>query len=282
MSHIKNVRRHVFFGLIGSVVAVLAAAGVALAAGDSAQVTDPGFGDPVMYAASADGVYTQRIDASSAAEAALPQLPGLDVKSVAVGSGPQTSATPGKWFSMTFRVTSVDNGGALRPLWEGNLAQGVAADDLASTIDNSSGIVGSDFTAVLPDGATVSLGGGAGNVRTNQVFDVSMMGSTDSERVAAATNIVTKAGLVPISVDILHPKDAALSVIAKVPAGLRFTGLADLQMALTGTPAAYEGVYLEIQDAAGTRLAVVATAFRTGAGYNWSEAGQELGGPPHG
>ena len=107
----------------------------------------------------------------------------------------------------------------------------------------------------------------------------------DREIERTVTETLAGYGMAPVSIDVLHPLDTAVKVIATIDSADAMNGrLGELQTVLTGTPAQYEGVYLEVRLPDSSPIAVLATSFRTGRGSQWVRPDLEdsLGGPAHG
>ena len=92
----------------------------------------------------------------------------------------------------------------------------------------------------------------------------------DADVRADVTTLLGKYGLEPISIDVQHPLDIALKVVASAPSADVLAGrLADLHAELLGTPYRYEGVYLEVQVPDMGPIAAIASALRTGQTSQW-------------
>lgn len=271
----------------GVVIAACASVGIAYAAGeDPTPVTGTPVMSPYQYSATVDDSEKPLSpDAAPSLISAALALKGVqDVTSATIGDPTSVDARVGNWFYPIVKVSDADRGGGILPLWESELVQGVLADSLATTDDITSGIAGAEVTGVLPDGSKISLGGGASDIRAHQVFHRSGTDAELTKTQQLATQIVQKFGLTPLSVQVLQPKDDALYVVAQIPDGTTFSHLNDLQVALNGDPLQYEGIYLEIRNSAGLRVAVTNVDYRVGAGGQWIDPSVEgtIGGPPHG
>lgn len=102
------------------------------------------------------------------------------------------------------------------------------------------------------------------------------------KRVTAAA--LATYGATPVSIDVLHPLDHALKVVATVPTPEAMNGkLGQLQAALVGTPPQYEGVYLELRLFDGSTIATLWTTYRNVIGSQSIRPDLEaaLGGPAH-
>lgn len=163
---------------------------------------------------------------------------------------------------------TMDHGGWIRAFWEGSLLQGAIADGLASGSDTSTGVSGGTFVIHLPDGTSHDMMAGAGKVRAGQVF--SRLDAAGQDQAASDIQaVVASFGLRLVSTEFVTYRDDAVAVIADVPPGGSPHDFESLRQALTGNPASYEGVYLEIRDSSGVPIAISATAFRAGAGMQW-------------
>lgn len=161
-----------------------------------------------------------------------------------------------------------DKGGAIRAFWEGSLLQGAIAEDLATGSDTSTGVSSGVFAVHLQDGTVKELAAGAGKVVAGQVFarlDGAGQQRVSGEIVAVAASF----GLRVASTKFVSYRDDAVAIVAEVRPGGSLRDFESLRVALTGSPARYEGVYLEVRDSSGTPIAISATAFRSGAGVLW-------------
>jgi hypothetical protein len=263
MSNDKTQRRLAALG-IAAVVAL--AGGAVWASANGAEEQTP----PVLatdYTQSRQAVP----QAASLDEAIALTLAGLDSEAFAearLGDAPGDQAHKGAWFYAT--LADADSPLPVS-LWEGDLATGAVADRLAKGADNLAEVVaGSSFYAT---GTREELGGGVGDVVPGQAF--SAAGLSDEAIIKSATDELAKAGLSATEVRVLRPLDAALLVRVKV-ADLAKTpvNLAELQQALMGSPARFEGIYLEISTDIGP-VAVSSLSLRTGAGRQWIASGFE-------
>ncbi|WP_372734415.1 hypothetical protein [Nocardioides sp.] len=212
-------------------------------------------------------------------------IAGLDPElfaAASVGETPssvQDSGGSGSWFYATLRETDSP---LPRSLWEADLAQGAVAERLAtSELDLSDVIVGSSFAAEDPGADPNLLRSGAGNVLSRQFF--SSRTQSDATVTDAVGDILADYGLEG-DVDVLRPLDVAVAVTVHVRSADDLRGrLGELQMEITGSPAQFEGVYLEIVAPSGP-LAILASSSRAGVGRQWFDPASEvaLGVPPHG
>lgn len=196
---------------------------------------------------------------------------------VSIGKPPTADDWQGNWLYATINVDSLTNAAYLPELWEADLLQGALAESMnAGQRDLANVVVGSTFTARLPDGSEATLGGGAGDVAAYQEFAA----PTDDNAVAQAQTVLSKFGLATIDVRVLHPLDSALYVVAQVKdVNTLANQLNVLQNDLLGSPLEFEGLYLEIRDSSGQPIVRSASAFRSGAGHIWAkpDLGVDLG-----
>jgi len=227
-------------------------------------------GDPVQYSSTVD-TSPPAPSAASDADIVQTELSKRPTGSAVLGaeiSRPEgTTATAGQ-LHLDLSATTLDGGGWIRSFWEGSLLQGAVADELATGLDTSTGVSGGTFVIHLPDGTSKELGAGAGKVRTRQIF--SRLDASGHEQASSnITAVLASFGLGSISTTFITYRDDAVAIVAQVPTGGSLHDFDSLRLALTGTPAQYEGVYLEVRDSSGSPIAISATAFRTGAGTLW-------------
>ena len=203
--------------------------------------------------------------------------------SATIGDDPTTGGAPGRWLLLTVRVESTQGAAAISARWQAELLLGAVAEEASAKGDSlATSIAGMQIEFLLPDGSTeLAPPRPLGNMASGQRF-VSVGSAADS--VKRAQDLLQKFGLAPLDVQVLHPLDDALVVSAIIPSPDALNGrLQELEAALSGDPYAYEGFYLEIHLPGGELIAVVAGAFRTGAGMQWIKDGLEgeLGGTIH-
>jgi hypothetical protein len=219
-------------------------------------------------------------------EALAQTVAGLSdaVRSATLGPAPNTpDATVGLWVHLE---TAGDGSDPVLPMeadWEASLLLGAMADRTTSDGYLSSVIKGLVIDDIASDGtATTAWQPTNNDIVAGQRFQPP---GDDPEIERMTTATLTQFGLEPVSITVLHPLDAALTVITILRSPEAMNGrLAELQTILTGTPIQYEGVYLEVRLPDGSPIAKLATAFRGGRGSQWERPELEdiLGGPPHG
>ena len=228
----------------------------------------PGY-DPLQYSRTVtDTTPTKVSNAEVAADMLQQRPPGSTVLGVKLtdnassgGSGRalQVDLSASTWSGST---------GPIRAFWEGSLVQGAVAEQLAVGEDTSTGLTGGAFVAHLPDGTVHAMEAGAGQVRKGQVFS-HLDAAGQKTAIAGMQKTLNSFGLDAVSISFYTYRDDAVEIICEVPAGGELTDFEQLRQALTGDPATYEGVYLEVRDSDGSPIIASATAFRTGAGSLW-------------
>lgn len=219
--------------------------------------------------------------ASPSPEEAIAQtLAGLSdvIRSAKVGPQPSDGSFPnGVWLHI--EVASEDQ---MEGQWEATMLAGAVADRTA----------GKGFLASVIKGYIVDYAPSDGSDPTGQpTNELDVAGErfqppgddNTIKRVTADT--LARFDARPVSIDVLHPFDAALKVVATIATPKAMNGrLAQLQTALIGTPTQYEGVYLEVRLPDGTPIAKLWTTYRNVVGSQWVRPDLEdiLGGPPHG
>lgn len=267
--------RPYMFLVAGVGLAVAGSVGIALAFGadsgsdSSAPVRQSAAPTPVAYT---DGRLAPTAGAALTPEGALRKavamLRSRRIVAARLGERPawaERVATPGPWVYMTVRADAAHGPLTIRPIWEADLAVGAARDDVAvngtGTIENAS------YALALPDGTVLAeAGGGMGNVVAGQRFsaeNAARVRPEIAERVATAD-------LRLVELDIRSGMQLAPAVVATTsdPAGF-VRRAAETVTAIFGAPGAYEGVYLEVRDTAGSPVFVEAASFRTGHGQRW-------------
>ena len=164
-----------------------------------------------------------------------------------------------------------------KALWEGNLLAGAVADEYAAR--GFGQIVGASATLVATDGREQPVGGGIGHVVPDQVFDdvpssiaatVARGGATAGLRNVAVSKVRGLQEALVVSATTDNPAQTAAALAQ--PGGLRSV--------LGGAPTRFEGVYLEVRNAAGDLVYITAAAPRAGASTFWIAPG--LGVAPRG
>jgi hypothetical protein len=162
-------------------------------------------------------------------------------------------------------------------LWQANLLAGAVVDEFR--VRGFGTIAEAHGTLVTPDGRRQAIGGGVGRAAPNQLFNV-VPGSIGATIATAASRFglrSTRASILsalqPVVVVHATTDTPANSISALARAG----GLSAL---LGGSPARFEGVYLEVQDGSGAPVYISATAPRAAATTLWVKPG--LGIQPRG
>lgn len=171
----------------------------------------------------------------------------------------------GVWLHFVVAAPAQDERVA-RPEWEADLVEGAVADALEASTGQT--VADSRIDLRLPDGTIVQdASGGMGDIAPGQNF-------TDAPDNSIEENLsseLSRQGLSPVSIDVLHADQPAPVVIATTPDARKAAQHAnELIAALFGTnPPKYEGYYLEIRDAKAIPVLIEAAAFRSGSGRLW-------------
>ncbi len=228
-------------------------------------------GEPSQFASTTDAVAIPALPPAASLKAAVARLDGHHIVTASIAQPPSFAEDvgDGAWVQATVEIPALRDGLDIEPLWEADLAEGVVAEQSATSSNLRDAVAGSTFIAVLPDGKSLGrIGGGMGDVARGQVFDH----QPDAVIRASIERQLARHGLKPLSIEILHPLDAAVAVVARADDGSddqlaeQFTELAD---DLFGSPPRYEGWYLELDTANGDPIARVSASFRTGSGRTW-------------
>jgi len=185
----------------------------------------------------------------SAAEGVPPDVPGL---------------RRGAWLHFIVGVAAKDER-VNRPEWESDLIEGAVADALAGS---GRAVAGSTIDWKLPDGTILrAMGGGMGDILPGQTFSSA---TTDAIRAALAGEL-TKLGLRPLQIGVLHADQPAPAVIAETgdPLAAAAAAAADIRDLFGQDPPKYEGYYFEVRDLSGRPLFIQSASFRSGAGRLW-------------
>jgi hypothetical protein len=234
------------------------------------------FGSHEGGAASGDRTaYTKKLDhdASIPGASTLPEILAAVVARygghLVVSAEPGVARGPqprkGAWLHFVVAAPAQDERVA-RPEWEADLVEGAVADALEAATGNS--VADSRIDLKLPDGTIVEdASGGMGEIAPGQDFTT---GSdlTIKDHLRAE---LTRRGLTPVSIDVLHADQPAPAVVATTTDARRAARDANETIgSLFGTsPPTYEGYYLEIRDVNGTPVLIESAAFRSGSGRLW-------------
>lgn len=260
------------------VVAVLLGAGLAGGAPNPGPVLEaPGY-HPLQYSRTAIDTTPTRASNAEIVATVLGQRPsGSAVLDVRLTDDPAAGGS-GRALQVDLSTSAWSGTGPIRASWEGSLVQGAIAEQLAGGEDTSTGLAGATFRVHLPDGTVRTIDAGAGQVRKGQVFSHLDPAGQEAARVEVQ-KALRSFGLEPVSISFFTYQDDAVEIVCEVPAGGELRDFELLRQTLTGSPASYEGVYLEVRDSDGSPIAASATAFRTGAGSQWvdPEFGSSVG-----
>ncbi|HTZ05541.1 MAG TPA: hypothetical protein VMB53_07275 [Gaiellaceae bacterium] len=207
------------------------------------------------------------VSAGQALTAVASRLPELAAHLGSSPIGYASSASP--WLYVTVPVPSMSGGADIRPFWRADLLEGAIAELSSRTSDLRDAVLGSTFSAELPDGTLVSdATGGMGDVSSGQVF----ASGTESDAFIRSQLVATLTayGVTPVDIQIVHVIGASPAVVVRT-ADISATAprVGQLIDDLFGTTPKFEGYYLELQGPNGTPFVRVSASFRTGAGRLW-------------
>ena len=209
-------------------------------------------------------------------ESALTQAVGnvgtTKIASARIGRPPPGSTAGGRpWLYATVRVPKMSDGLDIEPMWEADLLEGAVVEESGTSQNVTGDFGGATFDAILPDGTKVTdASGGLGDVVRGQQFS----NASDATTRAAIDAALKSAGLTPIRIDVFHPLDTAVAVIASTSNGQKSaTSYTQIATSLFGNPPKYEGYYFEIRNDAGAAFVRASASFRTGAGRLWVAPG---------
>lgn len=172
----------------------------------------------------------------------------------------------GRWLYTTVKADRQIGSAVARAVWEADLVAGAVRDEL-HLAGAQGDLIASNVSVRLPDGRLLeNEGGGVGMVAFAQSFSSPSDGVVRERINAAARQLNFKVK----DIDVLHPLQAAPSVVVETSEPARVAKNADFILHELFQPAArYEGAYLEVMDRAGRPVFVQASAFRVGVGQRW-------------
>ncbi len=167
--------------------------------------------------------------------------------------------------------------------WEATLLAGAVADRTAGDGRFLASVIKGYIVDYVPSDASTGPTGQATNEL--DVAGERFRPPGDDNKIKRVTaDTLVRFGAQPVSIEVLHPLDAALKVVAAIPTSQAMNRrLAELQTALIGTPIQYEGVYLEVRLPDGSPIARLFTTYRDVVGAQSVRPDLEaiLGGPLH-
>jgi hypothetical protein len=263
-------RRHVAIFAAACIVALAAAVTVSAYAGGTP--TDRG---PIQLSPSTGAVpliQGSMSDVIAALESRFPLVSNARVVAETVPAVPDPNdagqAVSGLEVLCDLSVSATQGSAITEALWERDLFTGALRDEFIAR--GFGAIIDANATLVTPDGSRQPIGGGVSpGVIPNQVFDPIPSGITSTITEAAnsiglaSVKVTTMQGLQDVLV--IHAvSDSPSSDVGE----LRRQG--DLEFLLGQAPVNFEGVYLEIDNSAGSPVYIVDTAPRDGGGGWWS------------
>ncbi len=209
-------------------------------------------------------------DAASITAAVKARVP--NVLSISITSDPITDASGTTSSDQLVAHISVsdESGGAgvARAMWEGDVAGGALVT--AFTQAGLTPPAGTDITLVQPDGTQDNIGGGLGNVVTDQVFDPITSAIQDQIKQNAEadglSNVQVKA--FPVINDVAEIR--ASTTADPATAAHQFFAAGGLDGLLGESANDFEGVLFQLDNAQGNPIVVVSAAPRAGGGGSWT------------
>ncbi|HEX5174244.1 MAG TPA: hypothetical protein VFV91_08890 [Gaiellaceae bacterium] len=222
---------------------------------------------PVTYSSTYDWTPTIPSSASTPAAivSAIANRAGLGkALRVSLTNSPSQATRQGS--SLNFDVaTDGSVAGNIHAAWMADLVQGAIAE--AFVARGMQPVIGSTVTGDLPNGQTVDLQGGMGDVAAGQSF------SSDSDAAIQQhlEAVLAQANLTPVSITVMHIGQPAPAVIVKTsdPSSAAAAAATTIRALFGANPPLYEGYYFEIDSAGGTPIIAASASFRTGAGRQW-------------
>ncbi|SRR5713101_3082431 len=252
--------KRIYVAIVGF-AAVLTAAGVIVVIGGSA-IASSTQGPPPDQLSAARGPIAP-ISGSAAAEAARIATGINGIANPRFTGGTNTS---GSEVAFDVAVPSFTGGATAEAMWKADIYAGALADSLAAS--NLPLLTNIDATLVRPDGARDDIGGGVGNVVSDQRFE-----DVTPSVIAGVHSRVDQLGLGSTQISIARGlQDAVIVVLTSqnpnaAVATLRSKGGLDW---IFGSATAYEGEFLDVRDAAGDIVYVDGMASRDGAHVMWA------------
>ena len=217
-------------------------------------------------------------------EAIAQTLAGLSNVIRAGNLGPPPRSSDGSHPDGTWLHIEVAADNPMEAAWEAALLAGAVADRTAGDGHFLASVITGWIVDEAPSDGSIQPEEDATNyiVVAGERF---LPPGDDNEIKRGVTATLARFGARPVSIEVLHPRDVALKVVATIPTPHAMNRrLAELQSVLIGMPTQYEGVYLEIRLPDGSPIAKLWTTYRTVIGAQSVRPDLEdiLGGPPHG
>lgn len=219
------------------------------------------------------GTATPLDEAAAAVEG---RLGAAGIDSIDVGVPPVDTKVSRGWLEIAGSVPTEADGRLTEFGWKADLATGAVIDlahsDQASVREV---VVGTSAIAHLPDGRSVDVSGGVGDIAAGQVFSVEVDAPTEAiERIVSES--LAKFGLEADAVEVLRPLQTAVQVVVRVPDGELAWTVPDLVAQVQGD-ARFEGVLLTLRSPGGSVAATVSHSYRTGNHRTWLAPGVDAG-----
>lgn len=257
--------------IAGSIIATLVTgifAGVAVAT----NLVDPGSPvqgpSPIAYSSTLGWTPTIPSAVTTPAEiaASMMQQSGFAGRmTVGVSESPTNlGAQSGDW--LDFNVpTSGTVAANIRAAWNADLVQGVVAEAFVQR--GLPPIVGSKISGEMPDGKSVDLGGGMGDIQPGQSYS----DAGDAAITQWISGLLPQWNLSLDTIDIVRAGQPAPAVVVTSPDPAATVAAAtSIVNTLFGqNDPLYEGFFFQVDDPSGEPVLVAAAAYRTGAGHYW-------------
>jgi hypothetical protein len=158
---------------------------------------------------------------------------------------------------------------AILPFWHANLVVGDLREAM-HTADPSRPLFGEAVTLVSSTGKIVNtINTNIGDIAYDQRFS----DASQSVLSAAIHEGAAAAGVVVKSIAVFNGLDPAPAVVVSTSDPKAYMANADLnEEKIFRDSTTYEGIYLEVQDAAGDPFLISSSSFRTGIGQTWVRA----------
>jgi hypothetical protein len=262
-----NIRRQIAVGTICTLV-VAALIVTLTSAGAAPGSATPGDGAPVQFAPQRGQIPFLAGSASDVLKVIASRLPLVANARLVTEAipGEEGSSTTGNVLEYDLLVPGFNGAAIAKASWEGDLLTGALIDEYAARGLGS--IVETNATLVDPSGARQPIGGGFGNVVSDQIF-ASVPNSLADQVAAGAAQF----GLHSVSLSRVQGLQEAPVIVATTDQPRETASALEQPSALAsllgGPPSMYEGLYIEVRDTSGAPVYIAATASRAGASTVW-------------
>ncbi len=232
----------------------------------------PASGDPMNYGGTVD-VRGEGLSPNEAISSVLAAKGMEAVTDAEVVPAPADAKTNVPWLNVGVNTESLEGPNTVKTTWLAEIAQGAIAELMHTDEVSTNEVIGGSTIQAATARGEVPLDGGTGYVATGETFSST---DSDSDIIQNVTKVLQDFQLQPMDVEVLHPLGVAISVRARIgdKTDPKWT-IDELRDALTDTPRAYEGIYLEVDSADGDPLLASGVPYRTGVGGLWFAPGQD-------